>query len=102
MARSFGCTAFNLPQYSHRYASSGFKRFAQKIITLALEASSGTGSKDYADVTQLVCLANLESLNAEFIRQGLTQSARLLKLNDIAIIQLKSLLRHRTVKKLAS
>lgn len=58
--------------------------------------------RDYADVTQLVCLANLESLNAEFIRQGLTQSARVLKLNDIAIIQLKSLLRHRTVKKLPS
>ncbi len=49
--------------------------------------------RDYADVTQLICLANLESLNAELIRQKLTQSQRLLKLNEVAIIQLQSLLR---------
>ena len=30
--------------------------------------------RDYADVTQLICLANLESLNAELISQKLTQS----------------------------
>jgi len=47
--------------------------------------------RDYADVTQLVCLANLESLNAELIRQGLSQSQRLIRLNEIAIIQMKSL-----------
>jgi len=47
--------------------------------------------RDYANVVQLVCLAGLESLNAEFIRQGITQSERLLKLNKIAIIQIKSL-----------
>jgi hypothetical protein len=48
--------------------------------------------RDYADVRQLVCLANLESLNAEFIRQEISQSERLQKLNEIAIIQIKSLL----------
>ena len=48
--------------------------------------------RDYTDVRQLVCLANLESLNAEFIRQELAQGERLLKLNEIAIIQMKSLL----------
>lgn len=47
--------------------------------------------RDYANVTQLVCLAGLESLNAEFIRQSLSQSDRLKKLNQIAIIQMKSL-----------
>ena len=47
--------------------------------------------RDYADVRQLVCLANLESLNAEFIRQKLSQSERLQKLNEIAIIQMRSL-----------
>lgn len=56
--------------------------------------------RDYSDVTQLVCLANLESLNAEFIRQGLSQSQRLIKLNEIAIIQMRSLLDNPNVKKL--
>ena len=56
--------------------------------------------RDYSDVTQLVCLANLESLNAEFIRQKLSQSERLLKLNEIAIIQMKSLVEHPNIKKL--
>ena len=36
--------------------------------------------RDYADVRQLVCLANLESLNAEFIRQKLSQSKIILQL----------------------
>jgi len=56
--------------------------------------------RDYSDVTQLVCLANLESLNAEFIRQELPQSQRLIKLNGIAIIQMRSLLDNSSIKKL--
>ncbi|MEN9604964.1 MAG: hypothetical protein RJB39_649 [Candidatus Parcubacteria bacterium] len=56
--------------------------------------------RDYADVYQLVCLANLETLNAEFIKMGMTQSDRILKLNEIAISQMKSLQSNNTVKKL--
>ena len=56
--------------------------------------------RDYADVRQLVCLANLESLNAEFIRQELPQSQRLKKLNEIAVYQMKSLLENVTLSKL--
>ncbi len=48
--------------------------------------------RDYANVTQLVCLANLENLNAVFINDGLAQSDRLVKLNQIAISQMKILL----------
>jgi KilA-N domain len=57
--------------------------------------------RDYANVSELVCMANLESLNAEFIRQGIPQPARLLQLNQIAITQMKSLLQNPTVKKLS-
>lgn len=46
--------------------------------------------RDYANGIHLVCLAGLESLNAEFIRQGFNQKARLQRLNEIAIIQMKS------------
>ncbi|PIP27384.1 MAG: DNA-binding protein [Candidatus Moranbacteria bacterium CG23_combo_of_CG06-09_8_20_14_all_39_10] len=56
--------------------------------------------RDYADVTQLVCLANLENLNAEYIRAGLLQKERLLKLNASAISQMKSLLGNASIKKL--
>ncbi len=48
--------------------------------------------RDYADVTQLICLANLEVLNAEFIKQAVNQKERLIKLNKIAISQMKLLL----------
>ena len=58
--------------------------------------------RDYANVTQLVCLANLENLNAEFIRAGLPQKDRLLKLNESAIVQMRSLLRNPSVQRLAS
>ncbi|MFA4890882.1 MAG: KilA-N domain-containing protein [Candidatus Gracilibacteria bacterium] len=56
--------------------------------------------RDYANVTQLVCLAGLESLNAEFIRQKLPQNNRLEKLNQIAIIQMRSLTGSPSIKKL--
>ena len=47
--------------------------------------------RDYADISQLVCLSNLENLNAHFINDGLPQGDRLLKLNKIAIHQMKLL-----------
>ena len=57
--------------------------------------------RDYADVTQLVVLSNLEGMNAEMIRQGISQSERLFSLNEIAISQMKSLLGNPTIKKLS-
>ncbi len=44
--------------------------------------------RDYADVSQLVCLSNLENLNALFIHDGLPQNIRLERLNRIAIQQM--------------
>lgn len=55
--------------------------------------------RDYANVYQLVCLANLESLNATFIKMEMSQKERLIKLNEIAIFQMKSLLANNSVKK---
>ena len=47
--------------------------------------------RDYANVSQLVCLSNMENLNAVFIGEGMSQSERLKKLNDMAISQMKLL-----------
>ena len=49
--------------------------------------------RDEADVNQLVCLANMESLNAHFINEKISQKERLQKLNKIAIEQMKILSR---------
>jgi hypothetical protein len=56
--------------------------------------------RDYATIEQLLVLANIESMNAEFIRMEMLQSQRLLKLNQIAIAQLKSLVGNKDIKKL--
>ena len=47
--------------------------------------------RDYASINQLICLSNMENLNAVFINEGLSQSERLVKLNKIAIQQMKVL-----------
>jgi len=49
--------------------------------------------RDYADVNQLVCLANLESLNAHLINENISQSERIEKLNKVAIKQMNILLK---------
>ncbi|MCK4981738.1 MAG: KilA-N domain-containing protein [Victivallaceae bacterium] len=56
--------------------------------------------RDYANVGQLVCLVNLENLNAVFISEGYEQSQRLEKLNQIAIQQMKILVQDHSVKML--
>ena len=47
--------------------------------------------RDYATINELICLSNMESLNAVFIEQGMPQSERLIKLNQIAIQQMSIL-----------
>ena len=47
--------------------------------------------RDYATINQLICLSNMENLNAVFINDGLPQSEWLEKLNKIAIQQMKVL-----------
>ena len=44
--------------------------------------------RDYATINELICLSNMENLNAVFINEGLPQSERLIKLNHIAIQQM--------------
>ena len=47
--------------------------------------------RDYATINELICLSNMENLNAVFIDQGIPQQERLIKLNQIAIQQMKIL-----------
>jgi len=56
--------------------------------------------RDYANVSQLVCLANLENLNAVWIEEGLPQSDRLQRLNQVAIYQMQLLTQDISAKRL--
>jgi len=47
--------------------------------------------RDYSSVNELICLSNMESINAILISDGLSQSERLIRLNKIAIQQMRIL-----------
>ena len=47
--------------------------------------------RDYASINELICLSNMESLNAVFIQDGIPQGERLIRLNRIAIQQMQVL-----------
>lgn len=56
--------------------------------------------RDFANGAQLVCLANMESLNAHFINEGIAQAERLIRLNRIAIQQMRVLVEDQGIKRL--
>ena len=55
------------------------------------EADALAGARDYATVNQLICISNMENINAVMINDGIPQPQRLKKLNEIAIQQMRIL-----------
>ena len=97
----------NKQQISNVYASEA------DILNMALfgktakqwrdENPKGKGNvRDCANVSQLVCLANLENINAVFIDEGLNQQERLTRLNQIAISQMRILLQDKVVDRIGN
>ena len=62
-----------------------------EIEGFRIQAGLNAFTCDYATINELICLSNMENLNAVFIEQGMTQSERLVKLNQIAIHQMSIL-----------
>ena len=58
--------------------------------------------RDHATIEQLLVLANLESMNAEFIHMAISQGHRLVRLNQIAIRQMQTLMAHAGVPRLSA
>lgn len=56
--------------------------------------------RDHATLEQLVVLSNLESINALLIEQDSAQRERLIRLNKVAITQMRSLMESKAIKKL--
>jgi hypothetical protein len=95
----------NKSQINHIYATEAdILNMALFGITAAMWREANPDKKgnirDYADISQLVCLANLENLNALFINEGLSQGIRLERLNQIAIQQMRILTGDSGMKKL--
>ncbi len=97
--------SLNPQQISHIYASEAdvlnmalFGKTAQQWRTNNSDEKGNI--RDYANVSQLVCLSNLESLNAVLISEEYPQAERLEKLNQIAIGQMRILVEDRSVEKL--
>lgn len=57
-------------------------------VSQPLDRSDKGNIRDYATINQLICMSNMENLNAVFINEGLLQGERLQKLNQIAIQQM--------------
>ncbi|MBN4073443.1 KilA-N domain-containing protein [Mariprofundus ferrooxydans] len=92
-------------QVSYIYASEAdilnMALFGKTAVQWREENPGESGNiRDFANVSQLVCLANMENLNAVFIHDGLEQGERLMRLNKIAIQQMKILLADRVTRRL--
>jgi hypothetical protein len=95
----------NKQQIRHVYTSEAdipnMALFGKTAAQWRAENTDETGNiRDFANVSQLVCLANMENLNAVFINEGLEQAERLTRLNRIAIQQMRILVEDRTTKNL--
>lgn len=66
--------------------------FGETAVEWRKNNSDKTGNiRDNATINELICLSNLENINAVLINDGLSQKDRLVKLNQIAISQMKVL-----------
>lgn len=65
-----------------------------------IETQKGENIRDYASAEELIILVNMESQNAELIKEGLPQSERFAKLHEMARTQMQILLKNRTKEKL--
>jgi len=95
----------NKQQINNVYASEAdilnMALFGKTAVQWRSENPGETGNvRDFANVSQLVCLSNMENLNAVFINEGLEQAERLTRLNRIAIHQMRILVEDRIAEKL--
>ena len=87
--------------YSHEADLLNIALFGKTAKQWREETPNAKGNmRDEAGIEQLVVLTNLESINAMLIKQKLTQVERLVQLNEMAIIQMKSLLNNKSINKL--
>ena len=83
---------FNSPEFEGIKNAAGLNRFILSVKQWRENNPNLRGNiRDYASINELICLSNMENLNAVFIQDGLPQKERLIRLNQIAIQQMKVL-----------
>ena len=91
--------SFNYGEFATIKSQAGLNRFKKNVAMFGMTAKQWRDAnpdkkgniRDYATINELICLSNMENLNAVFIDQGLPQGERLIKLNQIAIQQMNVL-----------
>ncbi len=92
---------FNWGEFAIIKSQAGLNSYKISVKQWRDENPSTKGNiRDDANIAQLICLANLENLNAHFIQQGIKQSERLELLNQTAIQQMRLLVTDASVKQL--
>ena len=90
---------FNSPEFGGIMAEAGTNRFLLSVkqwiertnargIVAKAGRYGGTYAHDYATINQLICISNMENINAVMINDGIPQPQRLKRLNEIAIHQM--------------
>lgn len=77
-----------------------FGMTAKEWRTSNYDLAENGNIRDYTDLLHLVILSNLENINAELIEMGVSQSERLIRLNDIAKKQMELLKKNKSLKNL--
>jgi hypothetical protein len=74
--------------YNPDFKPLGFEGFRKaQVVNPTLKGNQ----RDYATINQLICISNMENINAVMINDGIPQPQRLKKLNEIAIQQMRIL-----------
>ena len=92
-------------EINYKYASEADMLNMALFGKTAKQWRDETGNKkenmrDYANVEQLIILVNIESMNADMIREGIPMSERLKKLRSVAYYQMQSLTRNKSIERI--
>ena len=83
---------FKVVEFDHFKSRAGLPSFVLSAAEWRLAHKNQKGNiRDYATMNQLICLANMESLNSVMIGHGLSQEERLVELNEVAKQQMRVL-----------
>ena len=97
--------ALSPQEINYKYASEADMLNMALFGKTAKQWRDETGNKkenmrDYANVEQLIILVNIESMNADMIREGIPMSERLKKLRSVAYYQMQSLTRNKSIERI--
>ena len=91
--------SFKVVEFDHFKTQAGLPSFTLNVALFGMTHQEwqrknpdlNGNQRDYATINQLICISNMESINAVMINEGIPQPQRLKRLNEIAIQQMRIL-----------